>query len=223
MKVAVYALIRDGGRRVAGRGVSGERLRIVRMGTVAAVVGDVARPPSPSERSLRAYAALVATLATRHQAILPVRFGTVMDDGELQTVLRVRGKTIRSQLAHVRGRAQMTVRIVVRMPPPVGRSLSGSRGGPDKVRPTGTQYLTTRAREQSASCIPGFAPLSRAVSRWVRDQRIDRRGHIATVYHLIPRAAAARYASAIESAAAAEGARVLVSGPWPAHAFADGW
>jgi len=226
MKVAVYALIRDDGRRVSARGISGERLRVARVGALAAVVGDVARPPAPTEAKLRAYMSVVAALATRHRAILPVRFGTIMeDDAKLETVLRARQQAIRSQLAHVRGRAQMTVRVVAgRTLLPVGRTLSGPPREPDKARATtGTQYLTTRTREQRASNIPGFAPLSHAVARWVRDQRVDRRGNIATVYHLIPRAAAARYASAIENAAAAEGVRVVVSGPWPAHAFADRW
>ena len=218
MKVTVYALTRDDGRRVAGRGVAGERLRRVRLGSVAAIVGDVAKPPSPTEARLRAYMTLVGTLAAGHHALLPVRFGTtIQDDKELATLLRARQKTIRSRLSHVRGRVQMTVRIVV------GRTPSGSRGGRSKVRATGTQYLTTRAREARASSIQEFAPLARAVERWVRDERVEIRGGVATVYHLIPRAVADRYGAAIEASALAARVRGTVSGPWPAHAFADSW
>jgi hypothetical protein len=218
MKVVVYALIRDDGRRVAGRGVSGEALRVVRVGAIRAVVGEVARPPAPTQARLRAYTSLVAALATRHNAILPVRFGTVMDDTELQTVVRAREKTIRSQLSHVRGRVQMIVRVVV---------TPGYRGGSGTVGRTGTEtgaeYLSNRAREQSASNIPGFAPLSRTVARWVKDERVERRANVATVYHLVPAAAAGRYVAAIERESAREGVRVVVSGPWPAYAFADRW
>ncbi len=226
MKVAVYGLTRDDGRRVAGRGISGERLRVVRLGTIAAVVGDIARTPSPTEARLRAYLSVVAALAARYPAILPVRFGTLMeDDTELQTILRAREKNIRSQLSRVRGRVQMTVRIVV---PVRGVRLQADHG-PAKAghdvpeKSSGSEYLLARAREQRASSIPGFAPLSRAVARWVKDERVDRRGDVVTVYHLIPAAAADRYANAMEEAAAATGIRVMVSGPWPAHAFADSW
>lgn len=225
MKVAVYALTSHAGSRAAGRGLSGERLRVVRVGAVSAVVGDVARLPAPTEAKLRAYTTLLATLATTHQSVLPVRFGTTMqDDDELETILRLRQKSLKSQLARVRGRVQMTVRLVV------ARTLSGPPREPDppaafgagKARATtGVEYLSQRAREQRASELPGFAPLDRAVARWVKDSRVERRGNVATVYHLVPRAAAGRYAAAIEAAAAAEGARVLVSGPWPAYAFGD--
>ncbi len=227
MKVAVYALTSHAGPRAAGRGLSGERLRVVRVGAVSAVVGDVARLPAPTEAKLRAYTTLLAALATTHQSVLPVRFGTTMqDDEELETILRLRQKPLKSQLARVRGRVQMTVRVLVAQARrSLGEGGSGSRGGPDKVRPTGTgsgtQYLSSRAREHSASSIPGFAPVDRAVARWVRDSRVERRGTVATVYHLVPRAAAGRYAAAIEAAAAAEDVRVLVSGPWPAYAFGD--
>ena len=213
MKVAVYALISNAGSRAAGRGLSGERLRVVRVGAVAAVVGDVARLPAPTEAKLRAYSTLLAALSMTHQSVLPVRFGTVMQDAEeLETILRARQRTIKSQLARVRGRVQMTVRIVTQ-----GDSEQGAR---TRVS-SGSEYLATRAREYSASAIPGFAPLDRAVARWVKDARVERRGTVATVYHLIPRTAAGRYAAAIEAAAAAEGVRMLVSGPWPAYAFGD--
>jgi hypothetical protein len=215
MKVAVYALTGNAGSRVAGRGISGERLRVVRVGAVAAIVGDVARVPTPTEAKLRAYTALLAALATTRQSLLPVRFGTAMqDDEELETILRARQKTLKSQLARVRGRMQMTVRIIT--------EGAGGRGqGEGKRVSSGSEYLASRAREHSASALPGFAPLNRAVARWVRDERVERRGTVATVYHLIPRAAAGRYAAAIEAAAAAEGVRLLVSGPWPPHAFGD--
>jgi hypothetical protein len=221
MNVAVYALTGNAGSRVAGRGVSGERLRVVRVGAVAAIVGDVARIPAPTEAKLRAYTTLLAALATTRQSLLPVRFGTAMQDEELETILRARQKTLTSQLARVRGRMQMTVRIITEGAGGGGQRAGGRGQGEGKRVVSGSDYLASRAREHSASALPGFAPLNRAVARWVRDERVERRGTVATVYHLIPRAAAGRYAAAIEAAAAAEGVRLLVSGPWPPHAFGD--
>ena len=222
MKVAVYALTGNAGSRVAGRGISGERLRVVRVGAVAAIVGDIARVPAPTEAKLRAYTTLLAALATTRQSVLPVRFGTAMqDDEELETILRARQKTFKSQLARVRGRMQMTVRIITEGAGGRGQAAEGRRQGAGTRGVSGSDYLASRARAHRASALPGFAPLNRAVARWVRDERVERRGTVATVYHLIPRAAAGRYAAAIGAAAAAEGVRLLVSGPWPPHAFGD--
>jgi hypothetical protein len=57
----------------------------------------------------------------------------------------------------------------------------------------------------------------------VRDERIEKRERVATVYHLVPRASAASYRRAIERAAADASLTLVVSGPWPAYAFVDGW
>jgi hypothetical protein len=61
------------------------------------------------------------------------------------------------------------------------------------------------------------------VKRWLRDERSERRGRIATVYHLIPGASGEAYRKAITRASADAGLQVTVSGPWPAYAFADTW
>jgi hypothetical protein len=50
---------------------------------------------------------------------------------------------------------------------------------------------------------------------------VEKRASIATVYHLVPRASAGAYRRALARAAAAEGVRVVISGPWPPYAFAD--
>ena len=66
-----------------------------------------------------------------------------------------------------------------------------------------------------------FAPLRAAVRRWVRDERVQMRGSIATVYHLIPRSAVDRYRSALERAARDAGIRLRVLGPRLPYAFSD--
>ena len=69
--------------------------------------------------------------------------------------------------------------------------------------------------------VPGFDSVRLAVRRWVRDERVEKRMNVATVYHLIPRASAPAYQRALRSAAAGSGLRVLVSGPFPPYAFAS--
>jgi hypothetical protein len=109
----VYALTAAGGGRVSVRGIAGESLRMLREGSVAAIVGEVPRPPRPTPDNLRRYDAVMQRLAARFPSLLPARFSTSFDDtAELSFVLRSRQDSLRRSLAHVRGRVQMTVRIV---------------------------------------------------------------------------------------------------------------
>jgi hypothetical protein len=55
--------------------------------------------------------------------------------------------------------------------------------------------------------------------RWVRDERVEHRGEVSSVYHLIPRASTEAYRRAVQTSADAAGLRVIVSGPWPPYAF----
>jgi hypothetical protein len=220
MPLLVYA-VASAGRRASGTGVAGERLRHVRVRRLDAIVGHVAKTPAPSTRNLQQYDRVMTRLWRSRAAILPVRFATVVSDSsQLELVLRDRQDALRRQLKVVRGRAQMTVRILEGQGAVMARASSGSRGGPDKVRPTGTDYLRALAKAQE---IPAFAPLRAAVRRWVREERVERLGTVATVYHLVPNGAAARYRAALTRAADAAGVRVLVSGPWPPYAFAENW
>jgi len=76
---------------------------------------------------------------------------------------------------------------------------------------------------RTAQQIPELAPVRTAIRRLVRDERVERRGSIATVHHLIPRAVAGRYRAAVERAAAEKSVRLTVSGPWAPYAFAENW
>ncbi|MNC94171.1 hypothetical protein D3C83_109580 [compost metagenome] len=69
----------------------------------------------------------------------------------------------------------------------------------------------------------GFEPVRAAVQRWLRDERVEQHGRTASVYHLIPRAAAGAYQRAAVRAAATAGIPIVVTGPWPPYAFAETW
>ena len=87
---------------------------------------------------------------------------------------------------------------------------------------SGGDYLRARAREAAAQRrVPGFEPVRAAVARWVRDERVEHRDGVSTIYHLIPRASSARYRQALEDAAAAAALPAVVTGPWPPYAFAS--
>jgi Gas vesicle synthesis protein GvpL/GvpF len=229
--VCVYALVSSSSSVQRLTGVGGERLRTIPLDGVTAVAGRVTHRPAASTRNLRQYAAVVESIAARVPAILPARFGTTFDDlTELTLVLRSRRAVLRHRLRAVRGRTQMTIRLVSESESGDGSRASQSRAvGRARVRlehtaTQGTQYLRQRlAVLRTAREVPELAAIRPAIRRFVKDERVERRGGIATVHHLIPRAMAQRYSAAVERAAAKGGVRLIVSGPFAPYAFADNW
>jgi hypothetical protein len=230
--VLVYAIVPAPASPVALAGIGGERLRIVAAGRVAAVVGELRRAPSPTLRNMRRYAALVDSVSRRAPAIIPARFGTSMVDlAELADVLTDRHDDLLRRLRTVRGRVQMTLRMVPTRAgtirdEPAAYGAGGSRrrvGRTSKLR--GTRYLRRRAAAAAdAREVPGFDEFRAVVKRWVRDERVEKRAGVATVYHLIPRGSARAYRGAIERIVTERGdVRVNVTGPYPPYAFASNW
>ena len=212
MTLGVYALVSPAPRRIGVTGVAGERLRVITVGTVSAIVGDITRAPTPTEANLRKYDSAMRALARTSPALLPVRFGTQFRDlDELSLVLQSRQSSLRRLLRHVRNRAQITIRMVV---DPIGSQR------PSGLRTTGSAYLKDRAAEAAqAREVPGFDPARAAVRRWVKDERVERQANVASVYHLIPRSSVDAYRAALDRAARKAGLPLRVSGPWPPYAF----
>jgi hypothetical protein len=211
MSLLVYALASRGARSSAVRGVAGERLRMVAAGPLVVIVGQMGAPPRPTVANLIRYDRIVTRLWERNSALLPARFGTrVRDLSELEVLVKVLADDLRSRLSVVRNRGQMTVLIVDSRPsrPRVSRPRAKSGG----------EYLRAK---RAAHDVPQFVPLRAAVRRWLRAERMDRRGGISTIYHLVPRGAVDRYRSALERAARGAGVRLHILGPRAPYAFAD--
>jgi hypothetical protein len=116
------------------RGLERELLRVVTVGRVSAIVGELRRAPGATYDRLTRYDAVMRRLSERYAAILPVRFGTCLTRDELEVILRERQPSFHRALRHVRGRVQMTVRI-----------LDTDRG-PDTVRATSIDRPVAAAR-----------------------------------------------------------------------------
>ncbi|PYR74216.1 MAG: hypothetical protein DMF87_23280 [Acidobacteria bacterium] len=230
MILCVYALVMSPPARLGVSGVTGERLRVVTVDRISAVVGEVNRAPAPGVRNLRRYAAAVEFITSKVPAILPARFGTtVADPDELTFILRSRRATLRKRLRAVHGRIQMTIRLL--------ESESGDRSSPSRSTVTGrtrlrleygatqgTQYLQRR-RETAAKAraVPAFESIRGVVGRDIKDERVEKRSGVVTINHLVPRGSAIRYRDAVERAARENGVRLIVTGPFPPYAFADTW
>lgn len=214
--ICVYAIAGRHRGAVRAGGIGGTRLTAISAGPLSAIAGRVVGAPAPTPAHLRAYDAAITALSRELPALLPVRFGTCVATAEdIAFVLRSRERTFREALAAVRGRVQMTVRLRDTGAPADARSAA------EAIPTSGTAYLQQRAALAArARDVPGFEPLRPAVQRWVRDERIEHRAGIATVYHLIPAGSVERYVRAITQSADAAGVRVRLAGPFAPYAFA---
>lgn len=216
--VNVYAIVRAG-RPGMIRTRSGHRLRQIACGPVAAVVRDVARLPVASPAQVRLYERHMRELAQRFPALLPARFGTVMPPEELGFILSARRQDFQRALTHVRGRAQMTVRVVCH-DAKARRRRQSAAAIRTAAAMSGREYLRERAHEAAAQrVVPGFEPVRAALARWICDERVEHHDSVSTIYHLIPRSSSARYQQTLRQAADAADLAAVVTGPWPPYAF----
>jgi hypothetical protein len=211
----VYALL---DAPLAGRLRGARRMEFVGGGGLFAAVERHAAPPALSEKTLRSQHRRVVALARAARAILPVRFGAWVDADELARLLRLRRGVLRDALKAVRGKEQMTVRVL-------GRAEAPS---PVRARDSGTAYLLARAASARPVVPPVAKVIQRAVAPLVASETLDPGvGEIqVTLNHLVSRGSSRRYRSLIASAIADldAGPPVVVTGPWPPFAFApDLW
>ncbi|HET7696476.1 MAG TPA: GvpL/GvpF family gas vesicle protein [Vicinamibacterales bacterium] len=214
----VFALVDAPPRGAKGKGLSGALgLRPIPGGF--AVVERRADVPPAEFAPLQRHQDVVAQLAERVPAILPVRFGTLLDDAAIDEVLEDRGAEIADALAAVRGKVQFTWRRrtaphAKSSPPRAARSL---REG----EPSGAEYLRRAARAARAAPPPAWRPLRRKLAPLVAAERYQPATATTpeSLYHLVRRDAVKRYA-ALGAALSDADARLTVTGPWPPFAFA---
>ncbi|HEU5193755.1 MAG TPA: GvpL/GvpF family gas vesicle protein [Methylomirabilota bacterium] len=221
MSVYLYAVL--GGRPAAdcGQGICAEALRLVVVGDLVALVGDVPATPEVTAMTLRAQDALLRRLAAGVDAVLPARFGTLLDDdAALTDALTRRRAPLAEALGLVAGCEQMTVRIWGDSAAPAPLARGAAADGP------GTRYLTERRRaHEAAHSVPEIEPLRQRLGDLVRAERAERHDRpplLATVQHLVPRGAGGRYVAVVDDCRTRLTAcRISVTGPWLPYAFGE--
>jgi hypothetical protein len=219
-RVYLYALLSGPPACATGVGVCAEPLRVIAVGDLVALVGDVTEPPAASAVVLRAQDSVLRRLAAAVEGVLPARFGTLMDDdAALVAALDRRRPELARALDRVAGCEQMTLRLW-------GEALLAPASGGEADGGPGTRYLSGRRRAQErARHAPELDPLRARLGALVREERIERHDRpplLATVQHLVARGAGARYVETVhETRAALAPWRVSVTGPWLPYAFAD--
>lgn len=165
-------------------------------------------PPPPTDDELRLQHAAVIALSRRVEALLPARFGSLIDRAALARMFDGHLEQIREALDDVRSRVQMTVRVLGRRPPSASPAANAS----------GRDYLTARHRALEPPLPPAAAKVLEQLEPLVVRSRREHGGGqlLATVYHLVNAKDVARYKRAARGVTAA---RVVVTGPWPPFAF----
>jgi len=215
MSLYLYALVGRPVRRPLGRGLGGEALRLIEVARLLVVAGRIHNAPRVTPTALRRHDATMRRLAGRTDAVLPIRFGTVVGDRlALARALAPRAAGLREALALVAGHEQMTLRVY-------GEAVTTSDESATESAGAGQRYLERRLRARRA---PEVDPVRRALRGLVSAERIERHERpplLASVYHLVRRGDSKRYLAAVAAASARlAGVRVSPSGPWPAYAFA---
>lgn len=192
--------------------VAGRTLRVFVVGPIAVIVARARSDSMSTEDALRAQHAVVVALADRIDPLLPARYGSRMNATRLEAVIRPATDVLMPALEHVRGRQQMTVRLM-------GPPMTGER---EPLPSSGTDYLALRLAQAQATTSDA-ARLRAVVAPFVVDERImpGRGGIRATIFHLVARQDVERYKSAAENIGSSMAPlTVRITGPWPVFAFA---
>ena len=177
---------------------------------VFAVVERRAVAPTLTDQHLRAQHRAVVYASKTVNAILPVRFGTLLQADDLIDVVRNFEEDIQDALRDVSGKVQMTIRV------PGGSPRGAARKKPSNRQPPGRAHLEA-LRAALHVPIPNTAkPLLRAVEPFVVRERRERGAAIATIYHLVKREDVRPYRTAFDGHNV-PGA--ILTGPWPPFAF----
>ncbi len=162
---------------------------------------------------------------TEQTTPLPARFGTVVTVEQLSNYVSTHQQAIKAKLAHVRGRVEMTVRMI--------RTISGTDTSQESnnVGP-GTAFLREKRREILGD--EDEAAQKGQLSVWLREKLGDlikeetisltpsQTVILARADHLIERAGVQEYRTKMAKAVAERPEiRFMVSGPWPPYSFAN--
>lgn len=148
-----------------------------------------------------------------HGAVLPLRFGTVLNDPEaLRAVLDKDGARFRLLLSRVRGCVELAVRVGLTSSEPAVVA-----GGADYMR----ERLAVRQQEEDAAdrVLAPLRPLARATAR----RPVQAGNTTVSESYLVPRGAVEPFAAEVRALQAQNpGLSISCTGPWGPYSFVDG-
>lgn len=180
-------------------------------GSVALAYEAREEAPPNDRAEMIAFAGVLQELG-RAAPVLPVRFGTVLDDvAQLRELIRERGPAWRERLSYVEGHVELLVHAYDDQAPRPSPASSGS----------GREYLLSRAaaRRHSETMYDELTALLDQHSRETRRLRGDGEVRVAC---LVPADGIEKLRLALDTwAEAQDGRRVTTTGPWPPFTFAE--
>jgi hypothetical protein len=197
VKLYVYALVAPGTVGPLGAGIEEEPLRVVPLGAIAAVVGELEDRPSFAPATLEAHDEVVRAIARATDAVLPLPFGAmVTGEDELAGGLCPRAAALADTLETTRGRDQMTLRIFAQ---------------------------ETETRDRSASAL--VVQVHDALGSLVRGERVELGAKpplSISLFHLVDRPRVDEYKERVrELSRGLAPSRLEATGPWPPYAFTE--
>jgi hypothetical protein len=212
----VFALVDAPPASRPGKGLSGS-LGLRRVGNAYAVVERRADVPPTEFGTLQRHHAVVTKLADRVPAILPVRFGTLLDGDALDEALAEREDDIAAAFDVVRDRVQSTWRLARPGARREGRIKTTAR-----APKSGAEYLRRAARASHPSPPASWRNVRTVLAPLVAAERYQPAAASMpdSLYHLVARDSSIRYATMGRALVHANPA-LTMTGPWPPFAFAS--
>ncbi len=216
MSLLLYGIVEAGdGAAVPGTGVDDQPLRGVAEGPLRAIVSDHhAHSPDPTTNALLAYERAVRRLM-EGGAVLPVQFGSVLDDeAAVRELLLRRRKDLLARLDRVRGAVEIGLRASWR-----------DRARVADVGPqSGTSYLRDRLelRQNARRVASELDPLT-AVARSSRRALAPRPDLPVLDSYLVDRSRVSEFVALVAQLDhRLDDVELVCTGPWPPYSFAEG-
>ena len=213
----LYGIV-ESPERCSGTGLEGQPLTSIPCGEVAAIVSEHTRTVDspPAHGALWQHESVLETLL-EVGPVLPVRFGVRFADAEeLRAKVEPRGAQFAAALARVRGRVELSVRLLA-----CGDDEAPSL--PEHAGP-GARYLLGRVEERRGAARTLDTVRSRLAPLAVaeRSEILPRPGTPASAAFLVERAALEPFRNAARELQGDLDDVVLVcTGPWPPYNFVD--
>jgi hypothetical protein len=208
----VFALLDALPSRRAGKGLSGP-MTVRDMGACYIAVERRADVPPIQLGALKTHHLVVVRLWKNAPAVLPVRFGTLLESAEIADALEGKDEELTEAFDRVRKRAQFTWRA------PRASGAKPLTGAQAAASVSGTEYLRRAAR---ASTPPArFSAIRRQLAPLVAAERYEgsRQALPETLYHLVDRTDIDAYRAAAARISSSSSVAATLSGPFPPYAF----
>jgi hypothetical protein len=203
----VFALVDAPPERPPGRGLSSP-LTLVPVGGAFALVERRDDVPPVALGTLKKHYAVVTRVARSVRAIVPMRFGTLLEPSELRELLDERDEEVAEALALVRDCVQFTWRAA---------AANKGKASEDRSRKeSGAEYLRRVTRP---AVPPVFRAVHQALGGLARRERAEpaKASRPATLHHLVAKQKVRAYERS--STALTSASNLVVTGPYPPFAF----